>query len=85
MRRSRRLLAFTLVELLVVIGIIAVLMSILLPTLGRVRKQADAAKCASNLHGMVQAVTMYTVTNRVYPPGRMEKLAPRSAQNEPKR
>ena len=80
MRRPRRGLAFTLVELLVVIGIIAVLMSILVPTLSRVRKQADATKCAANLHGMVQAATMYTVTNRVYPPGRLEKLAPGQGQ-----
>jgi prepilin-type processing-associated H-X9-DG protein/prepilin-type N-terminal cleavage/methylation domain-containing protein len=73
---GRRPSAFTLVELLVVIGIIAVLISILLPTLSRVRKQADATKCSANLHGMVQAATMYTITNKVYPPGRLEKLAP---------
>jgi prepilin-type processing-associated H-X9-DG protein/prepilin-type N-terminal cleavage/methylation domain-containing protein len=72
--------AFTLVELLVVIGIIAVLISILLPVLGRVRKQADATKCAANLHGMAQAATMYAGAYKVYPPGRLEKLMPGQGQ-----
>ena len=72
MRRQKR--AFTLVELLVVIGIIALLISILLPVLGRVRKQADAAKCAANLYGMGQAWNMYVSQNKgVCPPGRHEK------------
>ena len=61
MRKSK---AFTLVELLVVIGIIAVLISVLLPVLGRARAEANKIKCESNMRTMLQSITMYVSENK---------------------
>ena len=60
---------FTLIELLVVIAIIALLLSILMPTLSRVRKQASAVVCQSNLHQWGFVYSMYVANNDGYFPG----------------
>lgn len=60
--------AFTLIELLVVVAIIALLISILLPALSRSRDRAKAVVCASHLHSMGLAVTMYCQTNNNWLP-----------------
>ena len=75
-RHTSRRLGFTLVELLVVIGIIAVLIAILLPTIQKARQKAQQVVCASNLTQIYNYMQMYCNVNKgfLFPIG--EPVAP---------
>jgi prepilin-type N-terminal cleavage/methylation domain-containing protein/prepilin-type processing-associated H-X9-DG protein len=69
MHRRNKVRAFTLVELLVVIGIIGILIAILLPSLGAARRAANSLSCASNMRTIVQGMQLYAATFKGAIPG----------------
>ena len=73
--------AFTLIELLVVVAIIALLISILLPSLHRARQQAHSAVCLSNLRSMGQAVIVYSAETKDQLPGPLHPAVYRDVAN----
>ncbi|CCW35006.1 prepilin-type N-terminal cleavage/methylation domain-containing protein [Chthonomonas calidirosea] len=60
--------AFTLIEMLVVIAIIAILAAILFPVISRAREQARESTCMSNMHDIYVALRLYETDNHLYPP-----------------
>jgi len=75
-KSARTTKGFTLVELLVVIGIIALLISILLPALKKAREQARMVACQSNLRQIAQGFLLYANASRGVLPPLSEKQPP---------
>ena len=72
---------FTLIELLVVISIIALLLSILMPALSKVKRAAQRVVCLSNVRRIAVAGTIYLQEEGAFPPFRMSRVHPTDTVN----
>ncbi len=59
---------FTLIELLVVLAVVAMLIAIVMPVFSKVKAQSRQAQCISNLHAIGQALAVYRIDFKGYPP-----------------
>jgi len=83
-RSLGRVRAFTLIEILVVIGIIAILIGLLVPMIEKGREQAVVVKCATNLRQIGQAITLYANDNHgAYPRTIYDPAAPLTKGTNP--
>src|SRR5262245_45852549 len=75
---ARRARAFTLVELLVVVGIIAILIAFLMPALSRARRYANQVACQSNIRQLGLAFLMFVNDNKGHLPACQGAMGPQS-------
>lgn len=82
-RPNRKSAAFTLIELMIVIAIIAILAAILVPNFIRARAQAHLTACESNLRQIATSLEMYSVDNRGHYPPTINLLTPNYLKTMP--
>lgn len=75
-RRTARNRGFTLLELLVVMAVIAMLVSVLVPALSRIREAAHRTTCLNNLKQIGLALQQYELAHKVLPPGSVNETGP---------
>jgi prepilin-type N-terminal cleavage/methylation domain-containing protein len=81
MKRIPRSRAFTLIELMIVIGVIALLIGLLMPAIQRSRQKAHIARCTNNLRQFATALFMYRESNDDMNPGWLSNMYPESIPN----